>query len=110
VYCRLQPPETAEVERNGSVASYQLSEVLPRLLIVLHGSLSPSDQCDDGTGIEKKDKGGDEAFFDELERNADYVTLFDPGRRMFLRCYNDRAEIFEKGTWGLLCTGEWAKQ
>lgn len=67
---------------------------------------------DDGTWTETKDGAGGKIVFAEWKRNADYVLLFDRGRRMFLRCYNDRVEIFnaQKGTWGLLYTGEWMEQ
>jgi eukaryotic-like serine/threonine-protein kinase len=67
-------------------------------------------RSDDGTWTETKDSGGGKNLFAEWKRNSNYVLLFDRGRRMFLRCYDDHIDIFNarKG-WGLLYKGSWAK-
>ena len=66
---------------------------------------------DDGTWTENKDKAGETAIFEESERNADFVLLFDRGRNMYLRCYNDHIDIFNSrdGTWPRLYEGTWVE-
>ena len=64
---------------------------------------------DDGTWTETAADG--KHFFEEWDRNDQYVTLFDSMRRLFLRCYDDRLEMSDSrsGGWGLLYKGSWAK-
>jgi hypothetical protein len=63
---------------------------------------------DDATWVESNSRG-EQHTFEEWQRNNDYVLLVDPKRKLYLRCFADRLEIFANtGAWATLYKGAWA--
>jgi hypothetical protein len=47
--------------------------------------------------------------YEEWQRNANYVVLVDPKRKIYLRCYADHLDIFNnQQKWVTLYKGSWA--
>jgi hypothetical protein len=66
---------------------------------------------DDATW-EESNSAGEHNALEEWQRNGDYVLLVDTKRKIHVRCYADRMDIFatNTGTWVTLYKGAWANK